>query len=127
MKRFHVHVAADNLKRSIGFYSALFAVEPTVIKSDYAKWMLDGRRVNFAISTRGRDAGPDHLGIQAENGTPGCARPAAASSNEVKPCAAMRNRKSPGLMIRPESRGKPSTLMVRALITVTGRASALRD
>jgi catechol 2,3-dioxygenase-like lactoylglutathione lyase family enzyme len=67
MKRFHVHVAVDDLKRSIGFYSALFAAEPTVIKSDYAKWMLDDPRVNFAISTRGRQVGLDHLGIQAEN------------------------------------------------------------
>lgn len=66
MKRFHVHVAVDDLKQSIGFYSALFAAEPSVIKTDYAKWMLDDPRVNFAISTRGRQAGLDHLGIQAE-------------------------------------------------------------
>ena len=68
MKRMHVHVAVDDLKRSIGFYSALFAAEPAVIKTDYAKWMLDDPRVNFAISTRGRQPGLDHLGIQAENG-----------------------------------------------------------
>jgi len=68
MKRFHVHVAVDDLKQSIGFYSALFAAEPSVIKRDYAKWMLDDPRVNFAISTRGRQPGLDHLGIQAENG-----------------------------------------------------------
>lgn len=68
MKRFHVHVAVDDLKQSIGFYSALFATEPSIIKPDYAKWMLDDPRVNFAISTRGRQAGLDHLGIQAENG-----------------------------------------------------------
>src|SRR5262249_25729464 len=67
MKRFHVHVAVDDLERSIGFYSALFAAEPSVIKPDYAKWMLDDPRVNFAISTRGRQAGVDHLGIQAES------------------------------------------------------------
>jgi len=66
MKRFHVHVAVDDLKRSIGFYSALFAAEPTIIKSDYAKWMLDDPRVNFAISTRGREPGLDHLGTQVE-------------------------------------------------------------
>jgi predicted enzyme related to lactoylglutathione lyase len=65
MKRFHVHVAVDDLKRSIGFYSALFAAEPSIIKTDYAKWMLDDPRVNFAISTRGRQRGLDHLGIQA--------------------------------------------------------------
>jgi catechol 2,3-dioxygenase-like lactoylglutathione lyase family enzyme len=67
MKRFHVHVAVDDLDQSIGFYSALFAAEPSVIKSDYAKWMLEDPRVNFAISTRGRQAGLDHLGIQAES------------------------------------------------------------
>jgi catechol 2,3-dioxygenase-like lactoylglutathione lyase family enzyme len=67
MKRLHVHVAVENLPRSIGFYSALFAAEPAVVKSDYAKWMLDDPRVNFAISTRGREPGLDHLGIQVEN------------------------------------------------------------
>jgi len=67
MKRMHVHVAVDDLKQSIGFYSALFAAEPAVIKSDYAKWMLDDPRINFAISSRGRQAGLDHLGIQVES------------------------------------------------------------
>ena len=52
---------------SIGFYSALFAAQPSVVKPDYAKWMLDDPRVNFAISTRGREPGLDHLGIQVEN------------------------------------------------------------
>ena len=68
MKRLHVHVAVDDLQRSVGFYSALFAAQPAVLKPDYAKWMLDDPRVNFAISTRGRQAGLDHLGIQAESG-----------------------------------------------------------
>jgi catechol 2,3-dioxygenase-like lactoylglutathione lyase family enzyme len=67
MKRLHVHVAVDDLQRSIGFYSALFAAKPSVTKSDYAKWILDDPRVNFAISTRGRTPGLDHLGIQVEN------------------------------------------------------------
>jgi hypothetical protein len=67
MKRLHVHVAVDDLSQSIGFYSELFASRPSVIKTDYAKWMLDDPRVNFAISTRGRKAGLDHLGIQVEN------------------------------------------------------------
>lgn len=67
MKRLHVHVAVDDLQRSIGFYSALFAAKPSITKTDYAKWMLDDPRVNFAISTRGRQAGLDHLGIQVEN------------------------------------------------------------
>ena len=68
MKRLHVHVSVNDLQQSIRFYSALFAAQPSVLKDDYAKWMLDDPRVNFAISTRGRKAGLDHLGIQAENG-----------------------------------------------------------
>ncbi len=67
MKRMHVHVAVENLDHSIGFYSALFDAQPAVVKPDYAKWMLDDPRVNFAISTRGRQAGLDHLGIQVES------------------------------------------------------------
>ena len=67
MKRLHVHVAVHDLQRSVGFYSALFAAEPVVKKHDYAKWMLDDPRVNFAISTRSAKAGLDHLGIQAES------------------------------------------------------------
>ena len=67
MKRLHVHVAVHDLQQSIRFYSALFAAEPAVKKDDYAKWMLDDPRVNFAISTRASKAGLDHLGIQAEN------------------------------------------------------------
>jgi catechol 2,3-dioxygenase-like lactoylglutathione lyase family enzyme len=67
VKRLHVHVAVHDLQQSIRFYSALFAAEPAVKKDDYAKWMLDDPRVNFAISTRGGKAGLDHLGIQAEN------------------------------------------------------------
>ena len=67
MKRMHIHVAVDDLQHSIGFYSALFAAEPSVAKNDYAKWMLDDPRVNFAISTRGREPGLDHLGIQVED------------------------------------------------------------
>jgi catechol 2,3-dioxygenase-like lactoylglutathione lyase family enzyme len=67
MKRLHVHVAVEDLPKSISFYSALFASEPSVAKPDYAKWMLDDPRVNFAISSRGRAAGLDHLGIQVED------------------------------------------------------------
>src|SRR3981081_3360037 len=67
MKRMHVHVAVKDLQQSIGFYSALFAAQPCVAKPDYAKWMLSGPRVNFAISTRGREPGLDHLGIQVES------------------------------------------------------------
>ena len=67
MKRLHVHVAVDDLATSIRFYSALFAAAPAVTKADYAKWMLDDPRVNFAISMRDRAAGLDHLGIQVED------------------------------------------------------------
>lgn len=71
MKRFHVHVSVDDLAQSVRFYSTLFAAEPSVLKSDYAKWMLDDPRVNFAISTGcrpgGHAAGFSHLGIQAED------------------------------------------------------------
>jgi predicted enzyme related to lactoylglutathione lyase len=67
MKRLHVHVAVDDLTASIKFYSALFAAAPSVVKPDYAKWMLDDPRVNFAISARGRATGLDHLGIQVES------------------------------------------------------------
>lgn len=68
MKRMHVHVGVSDLDRSIGFYSTLFGAKPTVVKPDYAKWMLDDPRVNFAISTGDHAAkGIEHLGIQAEN------------------------------------------------------------
>jgi catechol 2,3-dioxygenase-like lactoylglutathione lyase family enzyme len=67
MKRFHVHVNVDALDASIRFYSTLFGVGPSVVKADYAKWMLDDPRINFAISQRGRSAGVDHLGLQAED------------------------------------------------------------
>ncbi len=68
MNRFHVHVNVADLERSIAFYSQLFGAAPTVVKPDYAKWMLDDPRLNFAISRRDGAAGVDHLGIQADNG-----------------------------------------------------------
>ena len=68
MKRLHVHVGVADLDQSIRFYSTLFAAEPSVVKDDYAKWMLDDPRVNFAISAGQHAAkGIEHLGIQAEN------------------------------------------------------------
>ena len=67
MKRMHVHVSVNNLEESVRFYATLFASEPTVRKEDYAKWMLDDPRVNFAISNRGHATGIEHLGIQVEN------------------------------------------------------------
>ena len=68
MKRLHVHVGVNDLDQSIGFYSTLFGAEPTVVKADYAKWMLDDPRVNFAISAGQHAAkGIEHLGIQVES------------------------------------------------------------
>jgi catechol 2,3-dioxygenase-like lactoylglutathione lyase family enzyme len=67
MKRFHVHVAVDDLAQSTRFYSALFGAQPAVEKSDYAKWMLDDPRINFAISQRGSEPGINHLGFQVES------------------------------------------------------------
>ena len=66
MKRFHVHAHVADLPASIAFYSRLFAAKPTRVEADYAKWMLDDPRINFAISTRGGTPGVDHLGIQAD-------------------------------------------------------------
>jgi len=67
MKRFHVHVHVSDLAQSIAFYSKLFAAEPARVESDYAKWMLEDPRVNFAISSRGHAAGVDHLGFQTDD------------------------------------------------------------
>jgi len=66
MQRLHLHIAVDDLDRSIGFYSTLFGAQPAVVKDDYAKWMLEDPRVNLAISKRGRAAGIDHVGIQTD-------------------------------------------------------------
>jgi catechol 2,3-dioxygenase-like lactoylglutathione lyase family enzyme len=67
MKRFHVHVHVEDLAKSIAFYSQLFGAQPIKAESDYAKWMLEDPRVNFAISARGGEIGVDHLGLQAED------------------------------------------------------------
>ena len=66
MKRFHVHAHVDDLQASVAFYSKMFAAEPTRLEVDYAKWMLEDPRVNFAISTRGGKPGVDHLGLQTD-------------------------------------------------------------
>jgi catechol 2,3-dioxygenase-like lactoylglutathione lyase family enzyme len=67
MKRFHVHLGVADLDQSIRFYSGLFGAPPTVRKNDYAKWMIDDPRVNFAISARGGNVGINHLGLQADS------------------------------------------------------------
>ena len=66
MKRLHVHVSVKDLPASIRFYRTLFAAEPVVAKSDYAKWMLEDPRVNFAISTQRQPVGINHLGFQVD-------------------------------------------------------------
>lgn len=67
MKRLHVHVTVENLEKTIHFYSKMFGQEPTVLKKDYAKWMLEDPLVNFAVSNRSKQKGVDHLGIQVES------------------------------------------------------------
>ena len=67
MKRLHVHLRVTDLNRSISFYNELFKQEPTVLKPDYAKWLLEEPRINFAISNRSAVAGIDHLGIQTDS------------------------------------------------------------
>ena len=67
MKRFHVHLRVNNLDQSIRFYQALFKAQPSVVKSDYAKWMLDDPQLNFAISTGEGAAGIRHLGLQTDS------------------------------------------------------------
>ena len=67
MKRFHVHLHVDHLESSVAFNSRLFSAPPTRLEADYAKWMLDDPRVNFAISARGAKAGLDHLGFQVDS------------------------------------------------------------
>lgn len=67
MKRFHVHISVDDLDANVRFYAGVFGVPPTVLKSDYAKWMLEDPRINFAISQTGRKLGVDHLGMQVDS------------------------------------------------------------
>lgn len=67
MKRFHIHVGVKDLNTSVQFYSTLFGAKPVKLKEDYAKWMLEDPRLNFAISTRSKEQGVDHLGIQVES------------------------------------------------------------
>lgn len=67
MKRFHVHVVVPKLEESVRFYSSMFGAEPSVLKADYAKWMLEDPRVNFAISARGGEPGINHLGFQVDS------------------------------------------------------------
>ncbi len=83
MKRFHVHLHVEDLPKSIGFYSKLFAAEPARLESDYAKWMLEDPPVNFAISSRGHAVGIDHLGIQTDDPTELAAMKARAEAADM--------------------------------------------
>src|SRR5438552_11328904 len=67
MKRFHVHVSVNDIDESVRFYSKVFGSEPTVLKHDYAKWMVEDPRINFAISTCRAKAGVNHLGLQVDS------------------------------------------------------------
>ena len=133
MKRMHVHVSVENVPNAIGFYSALFAAQPAVVKDDYAKWMLDDPRVNFAISTRGREPGLDHLGIQVENADElhevyaACGRRVARSLRRGRPRAATQNPKNHGSTIRREFRGRRFTPPAKPRITAPASRTARRS
>ena len=83
MKRFHVHIQVEDLQASINFYSRLFSAQPSRIETDYAKWMLEDPRVNFAISTRGGKPGLDHLGFQVDSAEELTEMKATAASAEM--------------------------------------------
>lgn len=128
----HVHVSVEDITNSIGFYSALFAAPPAVVKPDYAKWMLDDPRVNFAISTRGRQPGLDHLGIQVESQDElqeVYARLRDAGGDIIdqgQTPVAMRSRKNRGSTIRRASRGKLFSPRGKTQTTAIGAESAGR-
>jgi catechol 2,3-dioxygenase-like lactoylglutathione lyase family enzyme len=67
MKRFHIHVSVKDIAQSIRFYSTVFGAEPCVVEADYAKWMIEDPRINFAISNHGQPAGVNHLGFQVDS------------------------------------------------------------
>ncbi len=66
MKRFHVNINVADVNKSVEFYKTLFGTEPTVLKGDYAKWMLEDPRINFAISQSVRSSGINHVGLQTD-------------------------------------------------------------
>ena len=115
MKRFHVHVAVDDFNANIRFYSAVFGAEPSILKPDYAKWMLEDPRINFAISQRGAKAGLDHLGLQVDTDEELSAlaakwllRKSAGMSSRMQP-AATRALINTGSPIRKGLPGRPTT------------------
>ena len=119
MNRFHVHLNVADLAGSIRFYRELFGAEPSVLKPDYAKWMLEDPRINFAISATGRTPGIDHLGLQVDSGEELAAlgqRLEAAGApwyRNTPRSAATRAPTRPGRKIRKAPAGKPSTPSAR--------------
>jgi catechol 2,3-dioxygenase-like lactoylglutathione lyase family enzyme len=131
MKRLHVHMSVGDLEQSIRFYSTLFAAAPTVVKPDYAKWMLEDPRVNFAISTHADGApGIDHLGIQVEDGEElqeiyGRLKDAAgAVLEEGKTTCCYAQSEKAGPSIRRACRGRPSSPPARARSTARARPAS---
>ena len=131
MKRLHVHVSVEDIPHSIGFYSALFAAKPVVVKPDYAKWMLDDPRVNFAISTRGRSrvstisASRSRTPTNCTRSMRACARPAATLSSRARPPAVTPNPRSRGSTIPPASPGRRFTppAKARSMATEAGKTT----
>jgi predicted enzyme related to lactoylglutathione lyase len=119
MKRFHVHVSVSDLSQSIRFYSHLFGSEPAVHKSDYAKWMLDDPRINFAISTHRQGVGVNHLGFQVDTDEELRELQTQLQAADAKMIRRMSSRAatpdptSIGSLIPPASHGKRSTRWVR--------------
>jgi catechol 2,3-dioxygenase-like lactoylglutathione lyase family enzyme len=131
MKRLHVHVGVSDLDQSIGFYSSLFGTEPTVVKKDYAKWMLDDPRVNFAISGGMHERkGIEHLGIQVDDGDEladvyGRLERAGRCLRKARQPAATQSRRKAGSPIPTALSGKRSTRAGRQRSTATARLSML--
>lgn len=124
MKRFHVHVHVDDLSKSIAFYSKLFAAEPTRVEGDYAKWMLDDPRINFAISTRGSAVGIDHLGFQVDDAAELAELKARAEAADM---ALLDEGRRPAAMPVATSTGSPTRKALRGSISTrsaTSRCSA---
>ena len=132
MKRLHVHISVKDLSASIRFYRELFDAEPVFRKDDYAKWMLDDPRVNFAISQRSMGTGVQHLGIQAEDRAEledvysRLKRADRPCSRKAQRLVAMRKAKRVGLKIRRASSGKPFLHRARARSTATIRSGFRR-
>ena len=122
MNRFHVHLHVDDLAKSVGFYSKLFATEPARLEGDYAKWMLEDPPVNFAISTRGTQPGIDHLGIQTDDpaeldALKARAEAAAQASTGSACCApelAVAASTEPAACCAPTPRGKPIGVPIKS-------------